>query len=176
MSSIVTIAGSPSHPSRSAALLDYARRYAEERSISTNAIIVRNLNAEELIQGQFNGASIQQSVQMIASADGVIIATPIYKASYTGVLKSLLDVLPPAVFAGKTVLPIAMGGSMAHMLVLDYALKPVLVALGAQHVLNGIYLVDNQMEYTSDSFRFTDADAEQRMNNALDTLIAGIQK
>jgi FMN reductase len=176
MFSIVTIAGSPSHPSRSAALLDYARHFAEERGASTSAIIVRNLNAEELIQGQFNGASIQASVKLIASADGVIIATPVYKASYTGVLKTFLDVLPAAAFAGKTVLPIAMGGSWSHMLVLDYALKPVLFALGAQNVLNGVYLLDNQIEYTNDTFRFVDPEAEQRTNAALDTLITGVQK
>lgn len=167
MSSIVTIAGSPSHPSRSAALLDYLCTAAEIRGISTNSIIVRQLNAVELIEGRFNGESIQNAARLIEAANGVVIATPVYKAAYTGVLKSFLDVLPAFALGGKTVLPIAMGGSWAHSLVLDYALKPVLSALGAQQILSGLYLLDNQVETGEEGLRFVDADAEQRFNDTL---------
>ena len=56
----------------------------------------------------------------------VIVATPIYKAAYSGLLKVFLDLLPAEALRGKTVLPLASGGSVAHLLALDYALKPVL--------------------------------------------------
>ncbi len=61
----------------------------------------------------------------------VVVATPIYKAAYTGGLKALFDILPQSALRGKTVLPLATGGSPAHLLAIDYALKPVLSALGA---------------------------------------------
>ncbi len=69
----------------------------------------------------------------------VVVATPVYKAAYTGLLKAFLDVLPRQTLLDKTVFPIAPGGSLAHLLTIDFAFKPVLSALGAQHVLNGLY-------------------------------------
>ncbi len=56
----------------------------------------------------------------------MVIGTPVYKAAYSGLLKSLLDLLPQYALAGKTVLPLATGGSTAHVLAIDYALRPVL--------------------------------------------------
>lgn len=50
----------------------------------------------------------------------MIIATPIYKAAYTGVLKVFLDLLPTNALAGKIILPIGTGATPAHLLALDY--------------------------------------------------------
>lgn len=83
-------------------------------------IALRDLPPASLLQAQTDG--IAQ-----AAADVVIVATPIYKAAYSGLLKVFLDLLPPDALRGKTVLPLAMGGSLAHLLALDYALKPVLL-------------------------------------------------
>ena len=69
-----------------------------------------------------------------------------YKASFSGVLKTILDVLPQDALAHKTVLPVASGGSLAHLLALDYALKPVLSALKAQEILSGVFAVDSQIQ------------------------------
>jgi FMN reductase len=63
----------------------------------------------------------------------VVVATPVYKAAYSGLLKVFLDVLPQTALKGKLVLPLATGGSPHHMLALDYALRPVLQSLGAPH-------------------------------------------
>jgi SsuE family FMN reductase len=75
--------------------------------------------------------------KQIEAAAALIVSTPIYKAAYTGALKALLDILPPAALDGKVVLPIATGGSFAHLLAIEYALKPVLSALGATDLLQG---------------------------------------
>ena len=72
--------------------------------------------------------------------------TPVYKASYTGVLKTFLDLLPQFGLAGKVVLPLVTGGSLAHVLVIDYAFRPVLISLGAQHVVTGLFLHDKLLE------------------------------
>src|SRR5690349_4974377 len=126
MSDIVTIAGSPSYPSRSSAVLDIVRNHFESRQYTTDSIQVRTLPAEALLWGRFDDPVIQQAVQAIAPARIVIIATPVYKAAYTGLLKAFLDVLPQGALTDKIVFPIATGGSAAHLLAIDYALKPVL--------------------------------------------------
>jgi len=76
----------------------------------------------------------------------VIVATPIYKAAYSGLLKAFLDLLPADALRGKTVLPLATGGSAAHLLALEYALKPVLSALGARDILDPVYATDAQLQ------------------------------
>jgi FMN reductase len=142
MLDVVTIAGSPSAASRSAAVLDRARTRLEERGLATAPIAVRDLPPQDLVWGRLDAPAVRHGVGLIAQARGVVVATPVYKTAYSGVLKAFLDLLPTGSLAGKTVLPIATGGSLAHLLALEYALKPVLSALGARHVLAGVYVLD----------------------------------
>lgn len=167
---ILTIGGSPSHPSRSAALLGYCRAKLETRGLTTDNITVRDLNAEELIQGQYDGPSLKAAFAQVATANGLLIATPVYKAAYTGVLKAFFDLLPANALADKVVLPIALGGSLAHSLVIDYALKPVLVAMGASQVMHGVYVIDKQLTYASEGtgVEFASQEAEEQIKMALE--------
>jgi FMN reductase len=168
MSDIVTIAGSPSHPSRSSAILELIRERFEERQLSTSAIQIRGLPAQALLWGHIQDRSIQKAIQLVEAARVVVVATPVYKAAYTGLVKTFLDVLPQQALADKLVFPIATGGSSAHLLAIDYALKPVLCALGAQHILNGLYIQDSQLQYTDGLV--LDSAIEQRLDKAIDTI------
>lgn len=169
MLDVVTIAGSPSNNSRSAAVLDYARHALELRHLQTRSIAVRDLPAEDLMYGRFDSAAVLQSSALIGQARAVIIATPIYKAAYSGVLKSFLDLLPQKALAGKLVLPIATGGSAAHMLAIDYALSPVLSALGAQTILQGVYLLDSQVQLSQAGIQL-ETEAAERLDRGLQVL------
>lgn len=70
---------------------------------------------------------------------------PVYKAAYSGLLKALLDLLPQYALTGKTVLPLATGGSTAHVLAIDYALRPVLSSMGAQHIVPSWFPLDRDI-------------------------------
>lgn len=74
-----------------------------------------------------------------------MIGAPVYKAAYSGLLKSLLDLLPQYALTGKTVLPLATGGSTAHVLAIDYALRPVLSSMGASHIVPGWFTLDKDI-------------------------------
>jgi FMN reductase len=89
---------------------------------------------------------VARTVTAIEQADGIIIATPIYKASYSGLLKVFLDLLPQFALAGKAVLPIATGGSVAHLLALDYGLRPVLQSMGARHIVQSLFVPESEMQ------------------------------
>ena len=175
MTNILTLSGSPSSHSRSSAVLAWTRRLLEQDGFGTGAIEVRDLPAEALLQAQFSNPAIQTGLLQLAEANAVIIATPVYKASYTGILKAFLDLLPQDIFAGKVVFPIATGGSLAHLLMLDYALHPVLSALGARHVLRGVYLPDSQLQPLEDGQIQLAEEAEERLRNALGELTEEIQ-
>ena len=129
---------------------------------------MRDLPAVELLPGKSSHAAIRRAVEEIEAADGLIVATPIYKASYTGILKAPLDVLRQAGFAGKTVLPLATGGTLAHLLAVDYAPRPVLTALGARHVAPGAFLLDSAFVDDPAAPRYTlAAGAELRLDTAV---------
>ena len=95
------------------------------------------------------------------------MSTPIYKAAYSGLLKSFLDLLPQDGLRGKVVLPLATGGSSAHLLALDYALKPVLGALGARHILDAVFATDDQFDLGADQQRVPHASVLDRIDRAL---------
>ena len=171
MADIVTLAGSPSHPSRSTAILDHIRAQFEVNGFTTEAIHVRSLPAEALLFAQFDNPAIQQVIATIATARVIVIATPVYKAAYTGTLKALLDVLPQRAFANKPIFPIATGGSPAHLLSIDYALKPVLSALGAEHILGGLYIQDSQIQY-GDGLVQLETSVETRLQETIQRLTA----
>jgi FMN reductase len=162
MTLIVAISGSPSSPSRSTALARHVAGDLRARGFELASIDVRDLPAGELLTGQTTDPAIAAAIALVERADALVIATPIYKASYTGILKAFLDVLPQFAFAGKVVLPLATGGTIAHVLALDYALRPVLVSLGAQHIVNGLFVLDKTLTITDRGLAL-DADVEQRL-------------
>jgi FMN reductase len=176
MTTILAIAGSPSHPSRTYSVLEYAKSILDAEDIKTELISVRDISAEALLFAQFDHPVIKQIQAQVEQADAVIIATPVYKAAYTGVLKALLDLLPQTALINKPILPIATGGTIAHLLSIDYALKPILSALGARYILSGVYLVDSQLQRLSTGgVAFADTEVEQRLQNAVYELIATVR-
>ncbi|MDF3936302.1 NADPH-dependent FMN reductase [Pseudomonas citronellolis] len=146
---VVTLAGSPSQRSRSAVLLDIARQWLHERGVEVRSYQIRDFAAEDLLHARFDSPQVLELLEQVARADGLVIATPVYKASIAGALKVLLDLLPERALSHKVVLPLATGGSSAHMLAVDYALKPVLAALKAQEMLQGVFAEDSQIAYAS---------------------------
>ncbi len=141
--SILLIAGSPSRPSRSSALLQAVGLRLEAEGLPVEPLLqLSMLDPAALLGAQFQAAGIARVTRQVAEADALVIATPVYKAAYSGLLKTFLDLLGQTALKGKLVLPLATGGSPHHMLALDYALRPVLQSLGARHILPGIYATD----------------------------------
>ncbi|WP_347350864.1 CE1759 family FMN reductase [Intrasporangium sp.] len=79
----------------------------------------------------FASPELQGRLDAIAAADAVIVSTPIYSASYSGLFKMLVDVLPPDCLRDKPVLLGATGGTARHSLAIDHALRPLFAYLGA---------------------------------------------
>lgn len=146
MPTLLALSGSPSPHSRTAVVADHVLERLSHAGYDTAHLAVRELPAADLLSARRGEPEIRRALEAVAEADGIIVATPVYKASYTGLLKAFLDLLPQDGLAGKTVLPIATGGSLAHVLTLDYALRPVLAALGARHVTAGRFVLDSSVE------------------------------
>ena len=164
--SIVALAGSPSANSRSTALLRHVLSRFDER-VARTEIVLRDLPAAALVRADFDDPAIRRAREQVAAARLVVIATPIYKASFSGLLKTFLDLLPQDALRGKTVLALGTGGSPAHLLALDYALKPVLAALGARHILDAVYAADAQFAPHALHGHVAHDDVVQRVERAL---------
>ncbi|MDQ3900911.1 MAG: NADPH-dependent FMN reductase [Actinomycetota bacterium] len=136
MPSIVVLAGSPSATSRTAAVLELLALRLATHGHDVRVVPIRELSPGPLLAADAHHPAISDVVEAVAAARGLIVASPVYKASYTGLLKAFLDLLPQYALAGKTVLPLVTGGTRAHVLAVDYALRPVLAAMGA-HVGQG---------------------------------------
>ena len=87
---------------------------------------------------------------------------------------ALLDLLPERALANKVVLPLATGGSQAHMLAVDYALKPVLAALKAQETLQGVFATDEQIRY--DATPALASSLELRLHEALEQFVSALAR
>lgn len=169
---ITGISGSPSQRSRSAWLLQLAQTRLEPAARRVETIAVRELPALALLAAQADAPAIADSVAAVKRADLVIVATPIYKAAYSGALKLFLDLLPTDALRGKIVLPLATGGTVAHLLALDYALKPVLGALGARDILDGVFATDAQLASDGAGGYRPDDTLIERLERAIAPLVA----
>ncbi len=173
--SVLLIAGSPSTHSRSSALLDAVgeglQRLGGARRVPVDRVQVRDLSPQALVLADASHGSIARALAQVDAAKAIVVATPVYKAAYSGVLKVFLDLLPQSAFKGKAVLPLATGGSPHHMLALDYALRPVLQSLGARHILPGVYASDAQVHREESGAYRLDADLRKRVDDAAAALL-----
>lgn len=153
MATVLALSGSPSPASRTARLAELAAADLRARGHRVRSLALRELPAGPLLGAHTADPSIAHAVRLVAEADALVVATPIYQAAYSGLLKVFLDLLPRHALDGKSVLPLATGGSAAHVLALDYALRPVLTALGAQ-VAPGRYVLDRELGTAPDGAAF----------------------
>ncbi|MBD0842820.1 MULTISPECIES: FMN reductase [unclassified Streptomyces] len=87
----------------------------------------------------FPGRGLAAAQEAVTGADGLIVVTPVFSASYSGLFKSFFDVLDKDALAGKPVLVAATGGTARHSLVLEHALRPLFAYLRAVVVPTGVY-------------------------------------
>lgn len=169
--SVLLIAGSAAEHSRTAALLDAVAQRLGLRQALIDRVRIRELSPQALLLADTTHATLRHVLAQIASARAVVMATPVHQGAYSGVLKLLLDLLPPDGLKGKAVLPLAVGGSAPHRLALDRSLRPVLQSLGARHILAAVHASDAQLPpHAQGRYRPT-PDTEQRLDDAVRQLL-----
>ncbi|MYM94017.1 NADPH-dependent FMN reductase [Duganella vulcania] len=173
--SVLLIGGSPAVPSSTGRLLDHVGQKLSTQGHWRSTLQVRDLPARALLHADTSDLAIKRALAAVAAADAIVIATPVYKASFTGILKGFLDLLPQDGLAGKLVLPLAIGGSQSHMLALDYALRPVLHALEARQVLASVYATSQQLVWSEDGGLTIDPAVAWRLDAGIEDLSSGLQ-
>jgi FMN reductase len=141
---LLMLVGAATPPGRLAAAIAYATDTARAGNPDI-AVEILNLaeTQVEICNGrplEAYGEATRRAVAQIASAAAVLIAAPVYRASFPGVLKNLLDITPVEALRGKPVGIVAMGGSPHHYLGVDWQLREVLTWFGALVAPTSVYL------------------------------------
>ncbi|MGY1592177.1 NADPH-dependent FMN reductase [Geodermatophilus sp. SYSU D00708] len=136
--STVAVVGNPKPHSRTRA----AAELVVERL--TGAPADRVVDVVELGAGLlgWGDPAVEEAVAAVRTAEVAVVASPTYKATYTGLLKLFLDQIGTGDLAGVVAVPLMLGGGPAHALAPELLLKPVLVELGATAPTRGLYLLD----------------------------------
>jgi FMN reductase len=141
----IGISGSPSASSRSRILLEHALNRLANRGVVTGLIDLNELPADALL-GRSVSAGIERALAAVGDADIVVASTPVYRATYAGLLKVFFDLFAHRALAGKVGLAIATGGAPGHQLVLDHGLRPLFASVGAVVVPTGVYAIDAEFD------------------------------
>jgi FMN reductase len=81
----------------------------------------------------------------VAASDVIVVASPTYKATYTGMLKAFLDRFGNNGLAGTVAVALMTGGSPVHALAPEVYLRPLLVELGASLPTRGLFVLESQL-------------------------------
>ena len=169
---LLMIVGAATPPGRLAAAVDGAAEQARSRHPDA-AVEILNLaeTPAEVCDGRAldaYSAATRQAVARIECASAVLIAAPVYRASFPGVLKNLLDIAPVEALQNKPVGIVAMGGSAHHFLGVDWQLREVLTWFGALVAPTSVYLTGGDFK----DGRLAAEGAQQDLAALTDTLIA----
>jgi FMN reductase len=176
MTSVLIISGSPSSTSRTERLARSVAARIAAQGVRASVLDVRHLPAVDLLHARFDAPSIVEATAQVSAADGIVVATPVYKAAYSGLLKTFLDVLPQFALRGKVVLPLATGGTVAHVLAIDYALRPVLSSLDPLHIVNGLFLLDKQIAVLENGEVQLEPDVDQKLSGVIAQFLRGLER
>lgn len=132
------VVGNPKPKSRT---LDAALLIARKLTGAEPSMVVDVVELGSGLLG-WGDVGVADSVQAIQRMDVLVVASPTFKATYTGLLKLYLDQFPADGLVGVTAFPVMLGAGPAHAMAPDLLLKPVLVELGATCPSAGLYLID----------------------------------
>lgn len=100
--------------------------------------------ADSLLTGFPTGA-LAEAVRHVTEADALVVVTPVFSASYSGLFKMFFDVLEPGALTGKPVLMGATAGTPRHSLVLEHALRPLFSHLKAVPVPTAVFAASQDL-------------------------------
>lgn len=147
--SISVVVGNPKPRSRT---WDAAHQVAGGVAEGLGASVTSSIDVVDLGSGllDWGDAGVAEAVEQVRASDVVVVASPTFKAAYTGLLKLFLDQFATGDgLAGVVAVPLQLGAGPAHALAPELHLKPVLVELGATVPAPALYLLDSDPDPTA---------------------------
>lgn len=147
MRKITVISAGLSTPSSTRMLADQLAKSTveqlDQRGIGAEALTFELRDyAHQIMNNMVAGFADEKLIELIdatVAADGLIVVTPIFSTSYSGLFKSFIDILDPDSLAGTPVLIGANAGTARHSLAIDYAIRPLFAYLHTEPVSTGVF-------------------------------------
>jgi NAD(P)H-dependent FMN reductase len=171
VTALAVLVGAVTPPGR----LNAAMAYAVERASSTPDATASLLNLADYRISFADGRPLDRFpddtarvVGVLAAADAVLMGTPVYRGSFTGALKNLLDLTPVEALRNKPVGIVAMGATLHHYLGVDWHLRAVLAWFGALVAPTSVYLDSSHFK----EGKLADADARAALGDLVKAVLA----
>jgi FMN reductase len=165
---VLALSGSPLPRSPSSALTRYAAALLRERCHVVEALGVRDIPADDLIQSRCEGTAAAALRGWVEQAEVVLIGAPARNDCLSGVLISMLDLLGADALAGKLVLPLVTWACGARLIALERNVQTVLSGFGAYHFVPGLYVADTQIRLGQYGNVLLDGNVQRRLHDAVD--------
>jgi FMN reductase len=139
---LAVVSAGLSQPSSSRLLADRLAAAVAAPEITVLPVIEVRDHSHDVVNNLLTGfppAALATALETVASADGLVVVTPIFNTSYNGLFKSFFDVFEEGSLHGKPVLLGATGGTARHSLALEYALRPMFTYLRAAPVATSVF-------------------------------------
>jgi FMN reductase len=125
----VAVSGSPSPTSSSRRLAEGVLRLLADTGYATDVIDLASLPAGPLL-ARGEDDLVREALARVERAKVIVVATPVYRATYTGLLKTFFDLMPESFLVDKACIPIATAAAPGHLLAVDHGLRPLVASLG----------------------------------------------
>jgi len=153
MRTLAVVSAGVTVPSSTRLLADrLAAAVGGQTDVTVETIELRELAvdiAQNMVTG-FPSPRLAAAIDTVTRADGLVTATPIFTASYSGLFKSFFDVIDQDALTGKPVLIAATGGTARHSLALEHALRPMFTYLRAVVVPTAVYAASEDWASSGD--------------------------
>jgi FMN reductase len=144
---LAVVSAGLSTPSSSRLLADRladatVRSLAEDGVEAAVSVVELRDHAHDLVNNLLTGfpsPGLAAAIEQVTGADGLIVVTPVFTTSYSGLFKSFVDVLDTESLTDLPVLLAATGGTERHSLVTDYAMRPLFTYLRARPLSTTVY-------------------------------------
>jgi FMN reductase len=144
MTSVLAIIGNPRPQSRTHTIArGLAGAIARELEGSTGEVDLAVIGARVLA---FDDEAARDATERVLAADVLIVASPTYKATYSGLLKAFLDRFGAGSLGGTPAVPVLLGGAPNHSLAVDVHFTPLLTELGASVPVRGLFVLESAVE------------------------------
>lgn len=137
---VLALNGSPARPSRSRVLAARALELAGGGRL----VDLADLDPAALL-ALGHAPAVDKVRDAVLASDVLVVATPVYRATYTALTKTIFDLLPMEGLRGVVVVPIASGFGPEHALSVDHGLRPLVASLGGWTVPTGVYAARSEV-------------------------------
>lgn len=146
---LVAVTGAPNSPSKTESLVNVILTKLQQY-IQVDIQYIRLSQIGHLLNGAARrdllAEEVQSSLNLIEAADALVVASPVYRASYTGLFKHLFDYIDQFALVDKPVLLVATGGSERHALVLEHQFRPLFSFFQSHTLPIGVFATDKDFE------------------------------